>query len=402
MKKKGLLCMLVLPLALASCKKEVSNVIATEETSENSNIVIDDSERVIPGEMVNDEQSMIDVTELIKNDDNYKDTMENEEIIDVEFYDTASIIIISQDKKTALVSARLYDPLEGKITANVSFTAKKNSEFNINVAITGGKVYLEDYVNKTFYILEEDSKEPKVYDYSDVEYACKLNMSDGNGFYYIKNDDNDLYAYGFESGTATLEYEIDDEIKSPVLYGLTEDNTTVIFEYTTETGEQYYGFVDVHALVENYVKKDMYALKICGNDYLVVKDADKAYVNLYSKAKPREYVTFALDDARETDNITADRTGQYLYSYVEAGEEGKGMLRLYDKEAAILFNEIELEKSVFDNIKNVSVSTEEQMAVIEYDDNGESRILIWNIAIPADVIDMNESNYFGTSVSSGL
>ena len=42
------------------------------------------------------------------------------------------------------------------------------------------------------------------------------------------------------------------------------------------------------------------------------------------------------------------------------------------------------------------------MAVIEYDDNGESRILIWNIAIPADVIDMNGSNYFSSSVNNEL
>ena len=78
------------------------------------------------------------------------------------------------------------------------------------------------------------------------------------------------------------------------------------------------------------------------------------------------------------------------------------MLRLYDKEAAILFNEIELEKDIFDYIKNVSISNEEQMAVIEYDDYGESRILIWNIAIPADVIDMNDSNYFSSSVYNEL
>lgn len=394
--------MLALPLMLSACKKEVSNVIATEETSEDSNIIIDDSERVIPGEALNEEQSMLDVTELIKNDENYKETMDSEEIIDVEFYDTTSVVIVSQDKKNATVSARLYNPLEGKITANVSFTAKKNSEFDINVAMTGGKVYLEDYINKTFYVIAEDSREPQVYDYSDVDYSCKLNMSDGNGFYYIKNGDNDIYAYGFESGTSTMEYELDDEIESPALYGLTEDNTTVLFEYTTKAGIPYYGFIDMHALTGNYIQKDMYALKICGNDYLVVRDKDKPYVNLYSKTKPREYVTFALDDTKELDNITADTTGRYLYSYVQNGEEGKGMLRLYDKEAAILFNEIELEKDIFDNIKNVSISNEEQMAVIEYDDNGESRILIWNIAIPADVIDMNGSNYFSSSVNNEL
>ena len=62
--------MLALPLMLSACKKEVSNVIATEETSEDSNIIIDDSERVIPGEALNEEQSMLDVTELIKNEEN--------------------------------------------------------------------------------------------------------------------------------------------------------------------------------------------------------------------------------------------------------------------------------------------------------------------------------------------
>lgn len=390
MKRLKVLGLLALSFTLMSCKKEVKNVIVTEDTSQNPTIIIDDSQREIPGLLVNEEGSLIDITDILNEEDEIW-----QDIIDVEFYDKTSILIVSHNKKTAEITARLYNPLEGEITANITFMAKKNSAVTVTVSSLGGEVYIEDEVNKTFYIIEEDTKEPKVYDYSDVEYTSKINMSDGNGFYYFKDLDNDLYSYIFESGKSTLEYELEDTIQSPKMYAKTEDNTMIIFEYAMDDGNIYYSFVDLYELTKNDIRKGMYKLKVCNNDYLIIQDATQPYVNLYSRAKPRELTRFALDDIRELQNIELDKTGEYMYSYVPDDKTGDGILRLYDKESAILFNQIMLDKEVFDNIQKVSVSNEQQMAVIAYKDKDLTKILLWNIAIPTDVIDANVGIYYG-------
>lgn len=389
MKKLRILGLLVLSIALISCKKEVKDVIVTEEQSQGTALVIDDSQREIPGTILNDEGSLIDITNLLNE---VEESWQN--VIDVEFYDNTSILIVSQNKKTAEITARLYNPLEGEITASIAFMAKKNSEITVAVSSLGGKVYIEDEVNKTFYIIEEDTKEPKVYDYSDVEYTSKLNTSDGDGFYYFKAEDNDIYSYVFESGKSTLVYEVEYDIQSPKMYAKTEDNTMLILEYANNEGDTYYEFVDLYELTKNDLRKDMYSLKVCNNDYLIIKDATVPYVNLYSREKPRALTSFALDDVKELQNIEMDKTGEYMYSYVP-DETGEGILRLYNKNLAILFNQITLDKNVFNNIQKVSVSNEQQLAVIAYKEDKETKILLWNIAIPTNVIDANASVYYG-------
>lgn len=365
----GILIMLLM-IFLSGCKDTAtSTVTETQETTTDQSTIFD---KVIDGDLINEEGSLYDVT------DRYE--LEAYTILGaVGFEENSLLIAYVGDSDSKVV---LYDISSAKKIKTITLEqVLLSSEIELK-ANTVDFQYIYDQEANTYYYLDvNNQKYTKIP--LDFQAESMVVTRDGARIFYTLPDDTNIYQFAIETLNSVPVYDYAKDAKELEIRFVESDNDTLSVYVQTDS---YLGYASISIENGTMDKYDELAKDLVYSNgvYIYTTDSYDKSLIIFDKLKPRAYEIFNLDAGEELQHMDLF-DGPYLLTAVGDTEEQGSTIRFYDLNQGIMLNQILLSDE-YTMVQESYITGKKILCMNTTNSSGDLRIILWDIEVVTDIV----------------
>lgn len=346
---------------------------SVDETTARVENVEDDFtifDNIIAGTVINDIESLYDVT------DEYK--IDGYDMVGSCPYQENDILVVYSGEMDSCVVSYNISELKDKKRIEME-NIKLSSESKIN-CITDEFAYIVDVSGKQLVYLDIKDESYEVIEMSNVPKSIVV-MDEGEQFFYTLENDRNVYQYIKESSHEFSVYDATGILDSiEVKYVIPGSNILIV----DVVSDGYSGYAQLSLENQELIIMDNVEgeLLYSGDNYMYKASGKDSTIIMYNPMTPRLTMEFRLDENEELSNLTLFDNGSHVISRIDS--DNGTVVKFYDIYAGIMENYIVIPDEY--SILSMEYYAEKHNVLIHAQNKDDYKILIWNTKIIENLI----------------